>query len=164
MKKCQGTHKKDEKGLVTWIQKAFSPFLRNACVFFILSSTPRMSYIQFFLPFLFSWYSLALIHMPDADRWINNQIKKEEKEDIKSWKSAKALTKRVKKPLTNKRSQIFFTLFPFCHLFISSFIFHFSSFYVISSRRLIITQHALRAWYRSRLRREIYQKCVSKII
>jgi hypothetical protein len=41
--------------------------------------------------FLFNFLDIRLIshiclisHMPDADRWINNQIKKEEKEDIKS--------------------------------------------------------------------------------
>jgi hypothetical protein len=50
------------------------------------------------------------------------------------------------------------------HFHFSFFIFHFSSSYVISSRRLILAQHASRAWYRSRLRREINQKLVTKII
>ena len=50
------------------------------------------------------------------------------------------------------------------HFNFSSFIFHLSSSYVISSRRLILTQHASRVWYRSRLRREINQKLVTKII
>ena len=157
MKKCQGTHKKDEKS-IGWLSAQVGSetvILYNFWIEFLYNFQPKADpYSARFAclikksatPRNWSKISYKIIQNSAFGCREENQIKKAEKEKYKSWKSAKALTKRMKKPLTKKRSQIFFTLFPFCHLFISSFIFHFSSFYVISSRRLILIQHALRAW------------------